>query len=239
MASIENRIEKIKELSLHALPQDIAGMFIFGSYARDDSKPGHSDLNILIVLDNCGEKELIRLSALQKKAGRNFSILAMTEKFLKSSLDTFPVEILDFKLFHKLIHGNDVFAELEISPEFLRIQCERELKGKLNLLRQVFISSGFNERQLISFLKDHLPAIAAVFQGILYLKGIQIPAARIELIKKTGEIYTVQAKLTESLVQIAGTGKLSLSHNISNTYFSLIDGLENLADQIDQMETAV
>ena len=230
------KINRVRDRLEHIFKSGLKGVFVFGSYARDDFKPGLSDFNFLIVFDVCGKAELSKLAAIQKKSGRKITLLGITEKWLKSSLDTFPVEILDFKLHHKLLFGHNMIEDLKISPEYLRIQCERELKSKLNLLRQVFISCGLNERRLSAFLRDHLPALAAVFQALLYLKGIPIPSSRVDLYRETGKVCQLPQTLTDSLTQISKTGRLTSGRNPEEQYFGLIDGLEFLSDQVDKLE---
>ena len=40
------------------------------------------------------------------------------------------MEFLNFKLVHHTLYGEDLLAGLEIDKKDLRLQCERELKGK-------------------------------------------------------------------------------------------------------------
>ena len=65
----------------------------------------------------------------------------MTPEYIRTSLDVFPVEFLNFKLIHATVFGEDIFESLEINRMDLRRQCERELKVKLVSLRQGYISS--------------------------------------------------------------------------------------------------
>jgi hypothetical protein len=61
---------------------------------------------------------------------------------------------------------------LNSAPEFLRLQCEREIKGKLLLLREAFIETEGKGKALKRLIKDALPALIAIFKALCSLKKI-------------------------------------------------------------------
>jgi hypothetical protein len=57
--------------------------------------------------------------------------LFLTRSDLSSSLDSYPIEFLNMKNRYRLVYGEDVLQKLSFNPLAVRLQIERELKGKL------------------------------------------------------------------------------------------------------------
>jgi len=173
-----------------AFGPDLQALIVVGSAARGDFLPGISDLNTLAVLSPEGMARLEHaypvLNRWQKKrvAAPHF----MTQESICRSLDSYPLEILDFITFHRLVAGRDPLAGLVIPPEAMRLQVEREARGKLFLLRQAFAAHAGRDRELREVLKASLSAFAAIFQGLLWLHGQEIPADRKALIERAAAI---------------------------------------------------
>jgi len=71
----------------------------------------------------------------------------LTKADIDSSLDTFPIEFLNIKRNYTVVFGEDILEGLAFEKEFIRMQCERELKGKLLLLRAEYVNE--NETPLV------------------------------------------------------------------------------------------
>lgn len=67
--------------------------------------------------------------------------VVMTPDYIAESLDTFPLEMLEIHQRRATLAGQDHFAELDIQPEHLRLQCEREFKRILIRMRQGLLAA--------------------------------------------------------------------------------------------------
>ena len=67
------------------------------------------------------------------------------------------------KQYHQVVFGEDVLSSIEIQPEHLRLQCERELRGKLIHLRQEYLNTGGKSRRIKNLLRFSLPAFVSIF----------------------------------------------------------------------------
>lgn len=83
---------------------------------------------------------------------------------------------------YKLIWGKDVLVDLKLSKRNLRLQCERELKGKLLHLRQSFLENRASVKNLSDLIKKSLTTFAPVFRAVLDIVGIESPEKRGELL---------------------------------------------------------
>ncbi len=166
-----------------AFPGSVEAIVLFGSAASGQYIPGKSDINFLVELQDEAIKHLSQaIPLVQKWLKRRVAVpLVLTEKYIQSSLDTFPIEFLSFKLNHKVVYGRDPFAHLDIKKRFVRLQLERELKGKLLHLRENFLALGENRKELRRFMGHSLKAFFPLFEALLYLKDQDIPGDKTEL----------------------------------------------------------
>lgn len=213
----------------------LIAIILYGSAARGEYVYKKSDINFLIVLSESGIRNLRRalpLVAQWKK--RNVSTpLILTQDYIRSALDVFPIEFLTMKLHHQLVYGTDILASIEINLEHLRLQCERELRGKLIYLREGFLNSNGRTTLIKQLISQSLPAFASIFTGLLYLKNIDVPSSRRELFNKVAENFDLDAKLFEQLIDQSYRkfNRVEL-FDLMDAYIIQIAKLINLVDQL-------
>ena len=155
------------------LGADLKSVFLYGSVARGEYTKKHSDINMLIIVEDMDIAVIHKISAIKKKSAyKNIEPLIFTKDYLENSADVFPIEFLDIKESHVLLAGEDFLKDLKISQANLRRQCEWELKSKLLQLEKIYINSQANEKLLRQFLLKELPSFLVVFKNVLRLKGI-------------------------------------------------------------------
>src|ERR1035437_2730682 len=135
---------------LKVFGSELVSLIVYGSAAAGSYVKGKSDINLLVVLSPAGIKKLdAAFDTVKCWKKRKVAVpLVMTKAFIESSLDCYPIEFLNMKNNHILIHGENVLEKLNFKPEDLRLQIEKELKGKLILLRQGYLETEGNTRQL-------------------------------------------------------------------------------------------
>jgi len=128
--------------------------------------------------------------------------LFLTEEYVKTSLDVFPIEYLNFRQNYIQVFGKDILKDLEFSPEFLRLQCEREIKGKLLLLREAFIETSGKGKALKGLITQALPALMAIFEALLHLRKIDVPRQRREIVRAMADAFELEPAVFEGLLDI-------------------------------------
>ncbi len=152
--------------------KELVSLILYGSAASGHYIKGKSDINLLVVLTSTGMDKLADvLDTVQVwKKSRVAVPLVMTKAFIEKSLDCYPIEFLNMRNRHILIYGENVLEQLKFKPEDLRLQIERELKGKLILLRNGYLESGGSARQLKQLINRSFTAFTSIFNAMLYLK---------------------------------------------------------------------
>jgi len=128
--------------------------------------------------------------------------LFLTEEYVKSSLDVFPIEYLNFQNNYIQVFGKDILKDLEFSFEFLRLQCEREIKGKLLLLREAFLETSGKGKALKRLITQALPALMAIFEALLHLRKINVPRERREIVRAMADAFELEHGVFEGLLDI-------------------------------------
>ncbi len=182
----------------------LMSLILYGSGGSEDYRPGKSDLNFLLVLNEAA------LALLEKaipvagkwKARRVAAPLIMTHTELRSCLDSYPVEFLSMKNRYRLVYGRDVLQPLVFDPGALRLQVERELKGKLFLLRKGYLDAEGRESALQNLIGRSLTAFTALFGALLHLKGREVPPARRDVIKAMAWAFPIEPEVFLSCADI-------------------------------------
>ncbi len=164
-----------------AYARDLAGAYgstlravvLYGSAARGEYREGSSDLNLLVLLADTHPQTLRRGTALARAwaAEKNPPPLLMSEDEFRGSTDVFPMELADIRDAHVVLHGGDPFAGLEIRPEDLRLQLERELKGAWIRLRTRYLTESGDAAAFQSTLLKSLSTFLVMFRTVLRLSG--------------------------------------------------------------------
>jgi hypothetical protein len=209
---IMNKAKMLADDYRNVFGDDLVSVILYGSSVTKEYNPNKSDLNFLIVLSEEAIERLHLAHELvvrwrKKKVG---TPLFLTKDYIECSLDTFPVEFLNLKQNHEVIAGEDVLEGLSFKRNFIRMQCERELKGKLLLLRQRYVETRGKRKVLKELISASLPTFVFVFKGLLYLLDKEIPETKTETVSMLSKELGLDEELFSSLVQIeAGILKCS------------------------------
>lgn len=183
---------------------DLVSIILYGSATGQDYRPGKSDINFMIVLSETGIERLDQAFSIVKKwQKKNVAIpLFLTESYVKTSMDVFPIEYLNFQRNYALVFGKDILKDLSFDPKFIRLQCEREIKGKLLILREGFLETSGKRKALKELISQSIPAFIAIFEALLSLKEKDVPKEKRETIRTTCKAFELDASVYERLLDV-------------------------------------
>ncbi|HXY55317.1 MAG TPA: hypothetical protein VEM40_11675 [Nitrospirota bacterium] len=235
--SVAKRISPMVEEIVRERPQDIHSFHVVGSAVMPDYNEKLSDINSVVILHTMDLRFISFLAPLGKRHGKKriAAPLVMTPEYIQDSRDAFPIEFLDFKLIHKTVYGGDIFRDIEIARQPLRLQAEREIKTKLMGLRQGYISSLGKKEPLATLLVRSITGSMALFRAIISLLGKEPPVARAEVIKTYESATDIQADIfTELLLLKSGEMKPS-DHELRalfDRYYNALEGTGKIIDEL-------
>jgi hypothetical protein len=189
----EDIFSAITEDYVKVFGDDLISIILYGSAAGADYKPGKSDLNFLVTLTDEAIDHLDRaMEPVTRWRKKSVAVpLFMTGSYITSSLDSFPLEFLNMKTNYILVHGEDVLKDLSFDERHLRLQCEREIKGKLLLLREGFLDTEGKHKKIKGLISASITAFVSIFNGLLFLRGIAIPHIRREVIHCVAREFSI------------------------------------------------
>jgi len=226
----------ISEIAAMHAP-NIHSVHIAGSAVLPDYDEKLSNVNSVVVLHAMDLKFVEFLAPLGKKYGKQkiAAPLLMTPEYIRTSLDSFPVEFLDLKLIHKTVYGSDLLQDLQIKNADLRIQCEREVKTKLIHLRQGYLSSLGEKKQLSAVLVRSFTGSMALFRAIIALLGKEPPVPRKDVIQLFCSSTATRTGLFDALLSLkAGTLKPS-EPELRSLFELYYEALESAGRTIDAL----
>ncbi|MBS3117956.1 hypothetical protein J4430_03715 [Candidatus Woesearchaeota archaeon] len=100
--------------------------------------------------------------------------LLLTNEELTNGLDVFPLEFLNMKLDHNILHGDDIFKDLNFEKKHIRRELEFEFRSKLIHLRQGYIEATSKEG-LKQIVEKAIPTLLPILNGLIFLKGRDVP----------------------------------------------------------------
>ena len=181
----ETFVEQLRK----TLPTGVRSVVLYGSADTGDHLGKQSDYNVLIVLERVGMAELKALSAPTKawvKAGNHPPNL-FTVEGLKKSGEAFPIELLDIRDAHRILLGDDVLAQIDVSAGNLRSQLEHELRGKLIQLRAQFLLTDLKPKRVVELMTTTLSKFLILFRAALRLYQKEVPAKKLDALQALGQ----------------------------------------------------
>jgi predicted nucleotidyltransferase len=219
---------------------DVEAIYLYGSGARGDYHPKRSDINFLVVLSEEGMEHLERAAPVVRRwAKRRVAVpLFLTRDYIKTSLDSFPIDFLNIKLAHTLVYGADFLGQLEISKESLRLKCEEQAKSKLLHLRDGVLAAWGKKRPMTEFLVLTMPTFLSLFRVLLMLHDHEPPRDAHAVFQTTAELYNLDISVFEQLLALRSKSLKLKTAGLMMLAKSLIAQIKYLSEFIDQWKSS-
>lgn len=215
--------------------EDLVSIVLYGSATGAGYRPGKSDINFMIILSEKGIDQLERAFKLVDKwRKRNVAVpLFLTEDYIQRSLDVFPIEYINFQRNYILVYGKDILKDLSFDREYVRLQAEREIKGKLLLLREAYLDTAGKVRRMKELIAESLGAFGPIFSALLFLKDIDVEGERRSVLKKGCDAYDIDAVLFEKLLDIREERVKTGNGEIRTLFKGYLKEVRKLAKAVD------
>lgn len=217
---------------------DLISIVLFGSGAGEDYLPGTSDINFLITLTDPGIERIDgALETVARWRKRGVAVpLFMTLAHLAGSQDTYPVELLNMKRHYVVVSGRDVLAELAFDRPHIRLQLERELRGKLLHLRSGYLETEGNPGKIRELITRSLTAFVSLFCAMLYLRGVEIPQGNRDIIRAAGEAFGIAGDVFLTCEEIRRKADHVGRSEMKAVFLAYLKEAGRLCDRVDRME---
>lgn len=166
-----------------AVGERLRAATLFGSAARGEWIDDLSDINVLVLVDSIDAALVGRAApAVQAAVGRGITPLVMELDEWARAADVFAIEVADMQDAGVPLLGEHPAAGAELQPAKLRLQAERELRGKLLHLHAGMLLAATDRARLGSLLIRALPSFTTYLRAALRLSGQPVPRSSRDVI---------------------------------------------------------
>ena len=219
---------------------NLVSVILYGSAAAGDFITKTSDYNILIALNKIGPQDLRNAHASVREWARMGHPVPVyfTVSELQNAADVFPIEFHQMSVARKVLHGQDVLADLNITDKFLRLQAEYELRSKLIQLRRHYIPASLSVEGLKKLMADSLSSFAALFRAVLIIHGLTPPATKHEIVALAAKHLNIDGTPFEKIFDIReNSSTVKLDEKAANELFGdYLEQIEKVIDAVDKIE---
>lgn len=166
---MEEKFTELIDWLKNAAATNLKAVVLYGSAVAGDFHEHHSDLNILLVVDQAGSAELEKLHPIAEwwvKKGNPPPIVFTMDELVRSA-DVFAIELLDIKRHHRMLHGADFLESFEVPMNLHRLQVERELRTAWLRLRQGILTAPYKTEVHLQLMVRSISSFCVLFRHAL------------------------------------------------------------------------
>ncbi len=221
-----------------ALDPDFEAAYLTGSVLTQGFDMKHSHVNVLLVVRALDPEKLDGVAAAlpRQKKPPLIEPLVLTRRQIEGSLDSFPVEWVEIKERHLRLEGEDIFGTLEVSRQYLRLQCEHELRGKHIQLRQAYLLHRDDSPVLVRTLRGSASGFATLFRTLLRLRGEALPADGTRVIQRVADLYRLDGQGLLSAHLFRYSTRRYRPDEVRTLYRRFLTEVERLIHSLDELK---
>ena len=220
-----------------ALGDRLRGVYLFGS---DFSRPPQSPRERLLVLveriDRGVLEDLDRPFREAQKAGI-FLRLDTLEDLLRGA-DAFPVLVLELLDTYEVLHGENLFSELRVERDRLRLRVEQSLRGIHRDLVRVYLHHHRDPRTLATEMRKCIHRLFYLVRGALIVMKVDVPSPPTpRAVLEAASKLAPRPELWSALEHFAGYQTVLEPEELRALCFdilSLVDEAVQVVDRLDR-----
>ncbi|HWL93368.1 MAG TPA: hypothetical protein VNT79_07520 [Phycisphaerae bacterium] len=153
------------------LESRLLGLTLYGPVLTREFDPAHMLATSVLVVEQVDLAVLRRIAEHGSTFGARgiAAPVVMTPEYIRESVDTFPLEMLEIHQMRRTLAGRDCFDAIALDAAHLRLQCEQELKRILIRMRQALLAAGTREDVLGEIEADIGIQLLRTLRGALWL----------------------------------------------------------------------
>jgi hypothetical protein len=157
---------------------NLAGLLLYGGLARGRYRPGKSDVNVVVVLNDVSAAALAAIGPALRAARRAAGVepMVLTPAEVHAAAVAFPTKFLDIKDHHLVLAGGDPFAGLDVPRDAVRRGVAQQLRNIALRLRRRYLATYDDADAQAGVLARLARPLAIEVAALLRLAGKPVPA---------------------------------------------------------------
>jgi predicted nucleotidyltransferase len=233
---MESKLKEIVERLKAAALDNLKGVVLFGSAVTGEFSAKHSDLNILCIVERAGAPELEALHSPAQwwvRAG-NPPPLVFTLEELHRSADIFAIELLDMKLRHRILYGDDFLTDFEVPLHFHRLQVERELRTDWLRLREAILASPQKKKVRLGIMLGSVSTFCALFRHALIALGQPMPGTKREAVDAMAALTGADPTAFHAILDLREEKRKASGLDMEATLHTYLEFVEIATNEVDR-----
>ncbi len=216
---------------------NLESVILFGSSVTGDFHAEFSNVNLFCVVRDTSFAAMRALAPAVKwwDAQKQPPPLFMTRAEIERSVDVFTIELIDVKQHHRVLFGEDVFANLSIPADLHRAQVEYELREKLALLRQHLLLAYGNDSRLWELLTRSISSFATLFRHALIVLDSNAPTGKRPAIKALADKIGFDPLPFLQVLDVREKIAKPKQFEVSDVFARYLAALERVTSAVDRM----
>jgi len=235
MLSMNTKLSEFVNRLKDVAATNLKSVILYGSAARGDFHEDHSDLNLLCIFESLAVEELSRLAGVVSwwsVEHKEPAPLFFTKEELQRSADVFSIEILDMQESRRVLYGEDTVAAINVTMNLHRVQVERELRTVILKLRQHYLQTPGDAKELTPILRKSFSGVLTLLRHTIIAFGEEAPSAPRDIVARAAALTSANASAFDGVLAARETG--SLHGDIVPVYSAYLAELEKVIRALDQ-----
>jgi hypothetical protein len=233
----KSRLTELVERLRSAVGDNLHSVILYGSAASSDFHESFSDLNILCLLRDLSASSMLVLSetvAWCKKQKQAIPLFLSVGE-LAQGADVFAIELLDMKRHHRVLYGDDLVAALDVPLRMHRVQVEHELRTKLILLRQTFVTQSQRNEDVLKLMLESASSFITLFRHSLIAMGEEPESPKRAMLQQLQRKINVDVKPFLELLDIREGGLKPDALDALRVFPAYLKTIEQVISAVDRL----
>src|ERR1700676_1991677 len=235
MLSTDTKLNELVNRLKEGSSANLQSVILYGSAARGGYHPDHSDLNVLCVLGSLSIEEVSRVAPVvcwwavdQKEPAALF----FSAEELQPSAGVFSIELRDMQDSRRVLFGGDPIATLKLPVNLHRVQVEHELRTVLLKLRNAYLRSPGDPRELTPILRKSFSSVLTLLRHVIIALGEQPPADPRDIISRATALTHSNASAFKTILRLREHADAHVE--LAQVYGAYLAAVEAVIHALDQ-----
>lgn len=215
---------------------NLRSVFLYGSAISGEFREGYSDLNVLCLVNSAHAADLERLHSVAEwwmRQGNNAPLIFTLDE-LNRSADVFAIELIDIKSHHRVLYGDDYFANFEVPMRLHRIQVERELRTSLVRLRQGVVAAPLSNRDHLGLMTQSISPFCALFRHAILALGGDPPRGKREAVAAVASLTGADPSAFHTILDVREGKRKNSAVDVEASLHAYLEFVEVVTAEVDR-----
>lgn len=234
MKKPDDKLQQLVQRLQTACGDNLVSVVLYGSAAREDFHEQYSDVNLMVVVQQLNASALLAIAPVITWWTHEEKLrppMLMTRQELQESADVFAIELLDIKMAHQTLAGEDVVMAIDVPMNLHRVEVEHELRTTLLRLRQHLLLAQEKSDELRAVLAKSISSVVTLFRHALIALGEDTPHAKAKVLEQAGEVFGFDAQPLRSVLELRNDPNQPRS--VLELYHAYLAAIGRVAHELD------